>query len=139
MRLTRSRSSVSSFVGTCRCCQSLKRYTVCAVDYVCPFSAKLSLAIDSVLRPLFSPGGKYDGKVKVIFRNQVQPWHASSTFVHEAGIAVSICPSLYPHFVARPAAARLGRRSTYVQRRSSERIRNVAETLTRWFLHRSRG
>ncbi|TBU33053.1 hypothetical protein BD311DRAFT_474508 [Dichomitus squalens] len=59
------------------------------LDYVCPFSAKLSLAIDSVLQPLFAPGGKYAGKVKVIFRNQVQPWHASSTFVHEAGLAVA--------------------------------------------------
>ncbi|OBZ70497.1 Disulfide bond formation protein D [Grifola frondosa] len=59
------------------------------LDYVCPFSAKISLAINSVLLPLFSPGGKYDGKVKVIFRNQVQPWHASSTLVHEAGLAVA--------------------------------------------------
>ena len=60
------------------------------VDYVCPFSAKLALAIDNVLRPLFAPGGKYAGKAKVIFRNQVQPWHGSSTFVHEAGLAVSM-------------------------------------------------
>ena len=60
------------------------------MDYVCPFSAKIALAIDSVLKPLFAPGGKYAGKVKVIFRNQVQPWHASSTLVHEAGIAVRI-------------------------------------------------
>lgn len=59
------------------------------LDYVCPFSAKLARAIDSVLVPLFAPGGQYDGKVKVIFRNQVQPWHASSTFVHEAGLAVA--------------------------------------------------
>lgn len=59
------------------------------LDYVCPYSAKLSLAIDSVLKPFFAPGGKYGGKVKVIFRNQVQPWHGSSTFVHEAGIAVA--------------------------------------------------
>ncbi|KAI0375940.1 hypothetical protein BV20DRAFT_26758 [Pilatotrama ljubarskyi] len=59
------------------------------LDYVCPFSAKLSLAIDKVLRPLFAPGGQYAGKVKVIFRNQVQPWHATSTFVHEAGLAVA--------------------------------------------------
>ncbi|KAI0732846.1 hypothetical protein C8Q72DRAFT_773723 [Fomitopsis betulina] len=58
------------------------------LDYVCPFSAKLSLAIDSVLVPLLGPGGKYDGKVKAIFRPQVQPWHGSSTFVHEAGLAV---------------------------------------------------
>ncbi|KAI0751076.1 hypothetical protein C8Q80DRAFT_1098905 [Daedaleopsis nitida] len=59
------------------------------LDYVCPFSAKMSLAIDNVLRPLFAPAGKYDGKVKVIFRNQVQPWHSSSTLVHEAGLAVA--------------------------------------------------
>ncbi|THH28422.1 hypothetical protein EUX98_g5767 [Antrodiella citrinella] len=59
------------------------------LDYVCPFSAKISLAIDSVLKPLFAPGGKYAGKVKIIFRQQVQPWHGSSTFVHEAGLAVA--------------------------------------------------
>ncbi|KAJ6560187.1 hypothetical protein B0H19DRAFT_110523 [Mycena capillaripes] len=59
------------------------------LDYVCPFSAKLSLAIDSVLVPLLGPGGKYHGKVKAIFRPQVQPWHGASTFVHEAGLAVA--------------------------------------------------
>ncbi|KAK7696257.1 hypothetical protein QCA50_000910 [Cerrena zonata] len=59
------------------------------LDYVCPFSAKIALAIDSILVPLFAKGGKYDGKVKVIFRNQVQPWHASSTWVHESGLAVA--------------------------------------------------
>jgi hypothetical protein len=58
------------------------------VDYVCPFSAKIARAIDGVLKPLVDDGGAYAGKVKVIFRPQVQPWHASSTFVHEAGIAV---------------------------------------------------
>ncbi|EIN10972.1 hypothetical protein PUNSTDRAFT_65327 [Punctularia strigosozonata HHB-11173 SS5] len=59
------------------------------LDYVCPFSAKISRVIDGVLKPLFEIGGKYDGKVKVIFRPQVQPWHATSTFVHEAGLAVA--------------------------------------------------
>ncbi|KAI0032931.1 thioredoxin-like protein [Vararia minispora EC-137] len=59
------------------------------LDYVCPFSRKMTLVVNSVLKPLFDEGGKYSGKVKVIFRNQVQPWHASSTFVHEAGIAVA--------------------------------------------------
>ncbi|SJL02485.1 uncharacterized protein ARMOST_05813 [Armillaria ostoyae] len=58
------------------------------LDYVCPFSAKLALTIDAVLKPLFGPGGKYDGKVKAIFRPQVQPWHGSSTFTHEAGLAL---------------------------------------------------
>ncbi|KAF9006742.1 hypothetical protein BDQ17DRAFT_1389502 [Cyathus striatus] len=57
------------------------------LDYVCPFSAKAARTIDTVLRPLFGPGGKYAGKVKIIFRPQVQPWHATSTYVHEAGLA----------------------------------------------------
>ncbi|KAJ7055102.1 hypothetical protein C8F01DRAFT_1161061 [Mycena amicta] len=59
------------------------------LDYVCPFSAKMSRAIDSVLVPLLGPNGKYHGKIKVIFRPQVQPWHGTSTFVHEAGLAVA--------------------------------------------------
>jgi hypothetical protein len=63
-------------------------YDAFVVDYVCPFSAKMAKAIDTVLKPLFDAGGQYEGKVKVIFRPQVQPWHASSTFVHEAGLAV---------------------------------------------------
>ncbi|KAG1735455.1 hypothetical protein EDB19DRAFT_1854086 [Suillus lakei] len=58
------------------------------LDYVCPFSAKLSFAIDSVLKPLVDVGGLYYGKVKVIMRLQVQPWHATSTYTHEAGLAV---------------------------------------------------
>jgi len=31
---------------------------------------------------------KYSSKVQIIFRQQVQPWHPSSTLVHEAGVAV---------------------------------------------------
>ncbi|KAL4076386.1 hypothetical protein J3A83DRAFT_4227027 [Scleroderma citrinum] len=59
------------------------------LDYVCPFSAKMSRAIDTVLKPLVDNGGKYDGKIKIIMRLQVQPWHASSTYTHEAGLAVA--------------------------------------------------
>ncbi|KZT42925.1 hypothetical protein SISSUDRAFT_1014938 [Sistotremastrum suecicum HHB10207 ss-3] len=59
------------------------------VDYICPYSAKLAKAIETSVKPLIAPKGKYGGKVKVIFRNQVQPWHGSSTFVHEAGLAVA--------------------------------------------------
>jgi len=78
------------------------------VDYVCPFrlslslqalastdlfllviSGKLSVTVDKFVKPLVDVGGKYEGKVKIIFRNQVQPWHGSSTFTHEAGLAVS--------------------------------------------------
>ncbi|KAI0307067.1 hypothetical protein B0F90DRAFT_1622059 [Multifurca ochricompacta] len=60
------------------------------LDYVCPFSRKLSRAIDNIVKPLVDIGGKYEGKIKIIFRNQVQPWHGSSTFTHEAGLAVAL-------------------------------------------------
>ena len=41
------------------------------------------------VKPLIEEGGKYDGKVKAIIRQQVQPWHGCSTFVHEVALAVS--------------------------------------------------
>ena len=53
-----------------------------------PLSAKMAKAIDTILKPLFEQGGAYAGKVKVIFRLQVQPWHATSTLTHESGLAV---------------------------------------------------
>ncbi|KAI9254807.1 thioredoxin-like protein [Sporodiniella umbellata] len=56
------------------------------LDYVCPFSAKLYKKIRKQVWPYIE--SEYPGKVKVIFRQQVQPWHASSTVVHEAAIAV---------------------------------------------------
>ncbi|KAF9534587.1 thioredoxin-like protein [Crepidotus variabilis] len=57
------------------------------LDYVCPFSKKMAGKLDSIVKPLISNGGKYDGKIKVIFRLQTQPWHAMSTITHEAGLA----------------------------------------------------
>ncbi|EIM85688.1 uncharacterized protein STEHIDRAFT_81225 [Stereum hirsutum FP-91666 SS1] len=72
------------------------------LDYVCPFSAKLARSIDNVLKPLLGPGGKYDGHVKVIIRPQVQPWHATSTYTHEAGLAVArVAPEFYWPFSVR--------------------------------------
>ena len=53
------------------------------------YSAKIANKIETILKPLLGPGGKYEGKVKVIVRLHVQPWHASSTLTHEAGLAVS--------------------------------------------------
>lgn len=53
------------------------------------FSAKMANKIETILKPLLGPGGKYEAKVKVIFRLQVQPWHSSSTLTHEAGLAAS--------------------------------------------------
>jgi hypothetical protein len=66
-------------------------------------------------RPLFAPGGAYAGKVKLVFRNQVQPWHASSTFVHEAGLAVRTSDRLSARATERSAVlfrSRVRHRST---------------------------
>ncbi|GAB7334024.1 hypothetical protein MBLNU13_g06117t1 [Cladosporium sp. NU13] len=56
------------------------------LDYVCPFSKKMfDTVYDSVI-PLVK--SKYADKVQIIFRQQIQPWHPSSTLVHEGGVAV---------------------------------------------------
>ena len=59
------------------------------ISFPLAISGKLSVTVDKIVKPLVDVGGKYEGKIKVIFRNQVQPWHGSSTFTHEAGLAVS--------------------------------------------------
>lgn len=56
------------------------------VDYVCPFSAKMFNTVYTSVFPLIEK--KYASKVQILFRQQIQPWHPSSTLVHEAGVAV---------------------------------------------------
>jgi len=56
------------------------------LDYVCPFSRKMFNTVYTSVLPTIEQ--KYGQKVHVIFRQQVQPWHPSSTLVHEAGVAV---------------------------------------------------
>jgi len=56
------------------------------LDYVCPFSAKMFNTVYTSVFPLIR--NKYASKVQIIFRQQIQPWHPSSTLVHEAGVAV---------------------------------------------------
>ncbi|CAO3684549.1 unnamed protein product [Rhizopus stolonifer] len=56
------------------------------LDYVCPFSAKIYKKIRQQIWPYIQE--EYPEKVKFIFRQQVQPWHAPSTIVHEAALAV---------------------------------------------------
>ena len=51
----------------------------------------MSNNFDATVKPLIENGGEYDGKVKAIIRQQVQPWHSSSTLVHEIALAVSSC------------------------------------------------
>lgn len=56
------------------------------LDYVCPYSAKMFNTLYSKVLP--DVPTKYPSKVQFIFRQQIQPWHPSSTLVHEAGAAV---------------------------------------------------
>ncbi|KAG8630523.1 hypothetical protein KVT40_002142 [Elsinoe batatas] len=56
------------------------------LDYVCPFSKKMFNTVYTSVLPLVEQ--KYKAKVQIIFRQQIQPWHPSSTLTHEAGVAV---------------------------------------------------
>ena len=50
------------------------------------FSKKMFDTVYDSVFPLVK--SKYADKVQFIFRQQIQPWHPSSTLVHEAGAAV---------------------------------------------------
>lgn len=56
------------------------------LDYVCPYSAKMFKTVHTSVLPLIRE--KYADKVQLLFRQQIQPWHPSSTLVHEAAVAV---------------------------------------------------
>lgn len=58
------------------------------LDYVCPFSAKIFNTFVTSVAPKIRADPKLGSKVQVILRQQVQPWHPSSTLVHEAALAV---------------------------------------------------
>lgn len=58
------------------------------LDYVCPFSAKQFKTFVTDVAPKIRSNPKLGPKLQVIFRQQVQPWHPSSTLVHEAALAV---------------------------------------------------
>ncbi|KAI0187841.1 thioredoxin-like protein [Xylaria flabelliformis] len=58
------------------------------LDYVCPFSARQFKTIYNVVAPLIKSNPKWASSVQFIFRQQIQPWHPSSTLTHEAAVAV---------------------------------------------------
>ncbi|RMD39898.1 hypothetical protein DV735_g5229, partial [Chaetothyriales sp. CBS 134920] len=58
------------------------------LDYVCPFSAKLFNTFYNHVYPTLATAKYSSPGIRVIFRQQIQPWHPSSTLVHEAGVAV---------------------------------------------------
>ncbi|EFQ25519.1 hypothetical protein CGRA01v4_02474 [Colletotrichum graminicola] len=58
------------------------------LDYVCPFSAKLFKTFYHEVIPAIRANQAWASNVEIIFRQQVQPWHPSSTLVHESAVAV---------------------------------------------------
>ena len=67
---------------------------------MCPFSAKLfNTVYTTPLRQTLLE--KYSDRVVTIFRQQIQPWHPSSTLVHEAALAVlRLAPDKFYDFSA---------------------------------------
>jgi len=57
------------------------------LDYVCPFSAKIFKTFYESVVPVIEKKYTKPG-IRIIFRQQIQPWHPSSTLTHEAGAAV---------------------------------------------------
>ncbi|KAI0837643.1 thioredoxin-like protein [Hypoxylon sp. FL0890] len=69
------------------------------LDYVCPFSAKQFNTFYHSVVPLIKSNPKWANGLEIIFRQQVQPWHPSSTLVHEAALAVlKVAPNKYWEF-----------------------------------------
>lgn len=69
------------------------------LDYVCPFSAKMWSALTAGVLSKVEQEQRYAGKVRFVLRQQIQPWHPSSTLVHEAAAAVmQVQPSKYIAF-----------------------------------------
>ncbi|KAI0873844.1 thioredoxin-like protein [Hypoxylon argillaceum] len=66
------------------------------LDYVCPYSARQFNTIYNVVAPLVRANPKWSSSVQFILRQQVQPWHPSSTLAHEAALAVlHVAPAKY--------------------------------------------
>ncbi|CAJ2500211.1 Uu.00g030640.m01.CDS01 [Anthostomella pinea] len=66
------------------------------LDYVCPFSAKQFNTIYNVVAPMVREKPSWASSLQFVFRQQVQPWHPSSTLTHESAVAVlRLAPEKY--------------------------------------------
>ncbi|KAI9689666.1 MAG: hypothetical protein M1820_010095 [Bogoriella megaspora] len=68
------------------------------LDYVCPFSAKMFKTLYTTVLPT-SAYKRVSPNLTIIFRPQIQPWHPSSTLVHETALAVQkVAPAKFWEF-----------------------------------------
>ena len=79
------------------------------LDYTCPFSAKQFNTLYNTVVPMIRENQDWSAGLEVIFRQQVQPWHPSSTLTHEAALAVL---KLAPANFWVSVAFRVGSKST---------------------------
>ena len=67
------------------------------LDFCCPFSKRLFERVVKEVMPLYE--SKAPGQISFLHYNQVQPWHAQSSYMHEAALAVEMVdPALYTQF-----------------------------------------
>lgn len=60
------------------------------IDYLCPFSAKIFFGFVEHALPLIAGAdAPFRDSVRVVLRPVPQPWHASSTLLHEGAIAAA--------------------------------------------------
>ncbi|KAF7559321.1 hypothetical protein G7046_g4838 [Stylonectria norvegica] len=58
------------------------------LDYCCPFSAKIFKNLTDTVFPSIRANSTWSSQLSFIFRQSIQPWHPSSTLMHEAALAV---------------------------------------------------
>lgn len=69
------------------------------LDYCCPFSAKIFRSLNGFVFPKIRANQEWAKSLSIIFRPQIQPWHPSSTLMHEAALAVlKIAPAKFWEF-----------------------------------------
>jgi protein-disulfide isomerase len=69
------------------------------LDYCCPFSGKMFRTLQDEVAPAIRDNGDWAPRITLIFRQQPQPWHPSSTLLHEAALAVlAISPDKFWSF-----------------------------------------
>ena len=69
------------------------------LDYACPLSARQFNTLSHVVGPAIRASPRFASRLQVVFRQQVQPWHPSSTLVHKAALAVlQVAPARFWDF-----------------------------------------
>lgn len=73
------------------------------VDYLCPFSAKQINGVHDYLLPLVvGDSAQYKDQVRIVVRPYPQPWHSSSTLLHESALAVAKIALTDPATTSKP-------------------------------------